>query len=343
MPIRRWNVLILTVAMVALLIAGCADTEGGTPDVQPTATATESLSGPSVTAPVPIPSPRATAEEIDLVEVALEQVRRFEGATLAKVNGEGITWEDYEPALVQSLTSVTRENKLHWDDPAMQQRMADFQMDILEQVIDQRLLQQMAADEGIAVSEEQAQERLDTLRSTLEASGQSGAWESYLEGLGLTEEQFGSMLRDQLLMEAILERMDIGEEEQAHLFWILVSDEALAKAVVSELEAGRSFAELAELYSEDAESKASGGEIGWFARGTMPPEIEELAFSLSPGQFGGPIELEEGYAIILVEERALRELDENALRQKQFEALMLQVQDLRAQAEIEYLVDFGQD
>ena len=102
---------------------------------------------------------------------------------------------------------------------------------------------------------------------------------------------------------------------------------------------GRDFADLAEQYSEDAETKDTGGELGWFSHGGMPPEIEQAAFSLRPGEFSDPIEQTGGYVIILVLAREMRDLDESGVQAKQLEAIMIQVEALRAEADIEYLVD----
>lgn len=60
------------------------------------------------------------------------------------------------------------------------------------------------------------------------------------------------------------------------------------------------FADFAQQYSDDAQSAATGGELGFFPRGTMIPAFEDAAFALQPGQISGLVETDYGYHIIRV-------------------------------------------
>lgn len=75
-----------------------------------------------------------------------------------------------------------------------------------------------------------------------------------------------------------------------------------AKQVLAQLRQGKDFAELARQYSEHADSREQGGEIGWVRRGQTVPALEQALFSLPPG---GPAELvETGYGLHIVQVRA---------------------------------------
>ncbi|MBI4839120.1 MAG: peptidylprolyl isomerase, partial [Nitrospirae bacterium] len=76
--------------------------------------------------------------------------------------------------------------------------------------------------------------------------------------------------------------------------------EERAKDVMSKLKAGKDFAEMASLHSDDM-SKVNGGDVGYIHKNSFTPEIEEIAFSLKIGQMSGPIATEYGYHIIKVE------------------------------------------
>src|SRR5207245_11403144 len=48
-------------------------------------------------------------------------------------------------------------------------------------------------------------------------------------------------------------------------------------------------------------SREAGGELGWFRRGRMVKEFEDVAFRMRPGDISGVVETEFGYHIIQVE------------------------------------------
>lgn len=76
---------------------------------------------------------------------------------------------------------------------------------------------------------------------------------------------------------------------------------ALAESLVVALRRGADFAELAKKYSADSASRGQGGELGWFRRGAMVKEFEDVAFRLRPGDISPVVETEFGYHIIQVE------------------------------------------
>jgi peptidyl-prolyl cis-trans isomerase SurA len=66
-------------------------------------------------------------------------------------------------------------------------------------------------------------------------------------------------------------------------------------------ERGANFPDVARQYSADTGSRERGGELGWFRRGVMVKEFEDVAFRLRPGEIPNPVETEFGYHIIRVE------------------------------------------
>jgi peptidyl-prolyl cis-trans isomerase D len=72
----------------------------------------------------------------------------------------------------------------------------------------------------------------------------------------------------------------------------------LAEKVLDMAKSGKDFAELARTHSDDAGSAVKGGELGYFVRGTMVPDFENVAFDLKPGQISDIVETPLGYHII---------------------------------------------
>jgi parvulin-like peptidyl-prolyl isomerase len=86
---------------------------------------------------------------------------------------------------------------------------------------------------------------------------------------------------------------------------------AAAEGIRKELQEGTStFAEVARAESEDPESAARGGDIGYVLRGVAPPDFEKAAFSMPVGEISKPILTEIGYNIIRVQEKRAQELPE---------------------------------
>jgi peptidyl-prolyl cis-trans isomerase SurA len=76
---------------------------------------------------------------------------------------------------------------------------------------------------------------------------------------------------------------------------------AEAEALVDSITAGRDFAELATAYSDDVGTASFGGDLGWFRRGQMVREFEEVAFAVPAGRVSRVVETVFGFHIIKVE------------------------------------------
>ncbi len=74
-----------------------------------------------------------------------------------------------------------------------------------------------------------------------------------------------------------------------------------AESLVVQLRHGGDFAAAAKQFSGDSASAAQGGELGWFRRGVMVKEFEDVAFRIRPGEIAGPVETAYGFHIINVE------------------------------------------
>lgn len=98
---------------------------------------------------------------------------------------------------------------------------------------------------------------------------------------------------------------------------ILINDENEANEIKKKLDAGASFEELAKQESQDIVSKEKGGDLGYFASGTMTPEFETAAYKLKIGQISNPVKSPNGYHIIkLTGKKDLKPYDEvkNSIR-----------------------------
>lgn len=110
-------------------------------------------------------------------------------------------------------------------------------------------------------------------------------------------------------------------------------EEALktAREVISKLNKGEKFDDLAKKYSDDESNKDKGGDLGYFNKGAMVAEFEEAAYKLKLNKYTTePVKTKFGYHIILktgekekakledVKDSIINKLAEEAMADKTF-------------------------
>ncbi|APG85604.1 foldase/peptidyl-prolyl cis-trans isomerase [Sinorhizobium americanum CCGM7] len=215
-----------------------------------------------------------------LVAVMAAGVARAEGTdpVVAKVGEQEIRQSELDLA----ITSL---------DPQLQ-RMPDEQKRAaaLSAVIDVKLLVKDAEKEGL--------QNDATFKQRV----------AFLTERELHNAFFKKHVVDAVTKEEVKARYDkeiaaIPAQEEVKARHILVKTEDEAKAVIKELDAGKSFVELAKAKSTDP-NKDDGGDLGYFTKGRMVPEFETAAFALEKGTYTKtPVKTQFGFHVILVEDK----------------------------------------
>ncbi|MEM9105795.1 MAG: peptidylprolyl isomerase [Pseudomonadota bacterium] len=160
----------------------------------------------------------------------------------------------------------------------------------LSALLDIKLIAQQAESAGLG-NDDMFQRRLDFLRDR-----------------ALHNEFFRTRVVDDLTDEAVRERYDqevaaTPPETEIQARHILVDSEEQARSVITELDGGADFIELAKEKSTGP-SGPQGGDLGYFTRGRMVPEFEEAAFATEPGSYTKePVKTQFGWHIIKVEDK----------------------------------------
>jgi peptidyl-prolyl cis-trans isomerase D len=118
----------------------------------------------------------------------------------------------------------------------------------------------------------------------------------------VTDEQLRKVYTD--------ERDRFETPEQRHARHILIDvpegqeDAARTKAegIVARLRGGADFAAVAAEVSNDAGTKAQGGDLGWINRGTLPGPFEDTLYAMQAGQISDPVRTDAGFHIIRLDE-----------------------------------------
>ncbi|TFB10366.1 hypothetical protein E3V36_03930 [Candidatus Marinimicrobia bacterium MT.SAG.2] len=210
----------------------------------------------------------------------------------------------------------------------------------LETMIDQKILLDRAELDSIEVSEKEVEQALnEQIDGIIERVGSREKAEEILGyPISKLRRNYREEIRKQRLVEKIQQQkfndITVGRREVEEFFsqytdslpeinpgvkisHILIEIKAGSNAdslalnkidsILTTIKSGEDFSELASLYSDDTNSALNGGELGFMKRGTLVPEFEEAAYSLSPGDISEIVRTEFGYHIIkLIERRGER-------------------------------------
>ncbi|MEK6222251.1 MAG: SurA N-terminal domain-containing protein [Chloroflexota bacterium] len=130
------------------------------------------------------------------------------------------------------------------------------------------------------------------------------------DSVEVSREDVRSLLEYRLYTEIMLEEItkDLpADEEQVWVRQILVTDNETAQDIADRLDDGEDWDTLHAEFSID-EFSGTGGNMGWLSQSQGEIDITCAAFATEIGSFSGPIETPEGFHIIQVLGREVRQL-----------------------------------
>jgi len=223
-------------------------------------------------------------------------------------------------------------------DAADEEAVAAYRREVLDAMVDGKLLLARARSEGIRVPPEEIDDSVTAMLN--EVRGRFPSEDAFLEQLrreGSTLEQlqrgFRSRVEEQLLVRKIMDRNVRGQveidEAEVRAYWeenraqiprvpeslelrrILVPFESAgsgdsvaverARIVHGRVTAGEDFATLASVFSEGP-AASRGGDLGWFRLADLDPQLAEAVRDLGPGEHTPVVVTQHGAHIVKVEE-----------------------------------------
>jgi len=167
---------------------------------------------------------------------------------------------------------------------------AAFERELVQAYVEQRLLAREAVDEGLHRSPMVARQ-LNAARDRILAA-------AYME------ERLATLVTKEAVERLYRAQSDVtrlGDEVRAR--HIVVTTGAEAEDLLKKLRGGADFADQARAYSIDRSTASIGGEIGYFTRDMMTPELSAAAFSTPVGAIAPLVQTEFGWHIIEVLDR----------------------------------------
>ena len=179
-----------------------------------------------------------------------------------------------------------------------------FRERIRRQVLIRRVIEEKVRPMVKEPDEKRLQSAFDKLKAV--ATGSTEAVKGLSEEAAQAYLAFGFRLRDGTSERVRVSHLLVKTASGAS---IVERNAALKRTedIKKRIDAGADFAETAAKESDDAESAARGGDIGFILRGWMPPEFEKAAFALPVGETSAPVETSFGYHLIRVAEKKAKE------------------------------------
>ena len=271
---------------------------------------------------------------------------------IVRVNNDIITKSDYE----KSKDLIKKELLKGLSGPELAKALATQEKDLLKTLIEEQLLVQKAADLSLTADTDVIK-FLDRIRKENNLPDME-ALEKLMLQQGIDPVEFKQNIKNRSLTQQVLGRevysriqnaisndevtkyyeahkQEFDRPEEVRIREILISMEGKDPSAIPALEkkaqealqkakGGEKFEELAIKYSDGPTAK-EGGELGFFHRGKMIKEIEDVAFKLRRGQVSDIIKTKYGLVIIKVEEKheaGIQKLEtvSNEIRDRLFES-----------------------
>ncbi len=242
---------------------------------------------------------------------------------VAVVNQEIITLSE-----VEKWTNPLKQEIVTKDRLEKQDRVETLCRQVLEKLIEEKLIDQEVKKSGIKISSKEIEAALEEVKRRNAVTQEDFEKALAVEGLTLEtyKEQIGkSLQRKKLISWSVKVEARAGEKElrefyqknmdryrtnetyrPSHILFAIPKEATpeemgeirrKAQKVLERIKGGEDFGEMALLYSEDALSK-NRGDLGYFKKGELVPAFEREALRLKVGEVSGIVRSEFGFHII---------------------------------------------
>jgi parvulin-like peptidyl-prolyl isomerase len=185
---------------------------------------------------------------------------------------------------------------------------AQFRERLTRQIMARKTIDENVKGKLAPPTEQEARAYFDTIKAYIASKSTdapAGMDEDDAGALREAAQQVKALSSERVRVQRILIRLSPGASDNERK-----RAQKTASDIKKRLDQGEDFAKVAKEESEDPESAARGGDIGYVLHGVASPELDKAAFSMDVGQNSEPILTEIGYNVIRVtEKRAAQEPD----------------------------------
>lgn len=216
----------------------------------------------------------------------------------------------------------------------------DVSSDLFRQVLDEVVDQKLLAAEAI-------KRKLD--KDPLAQRRLAAARERILGDM-LVESVVADAVNENAIKGLYQEQLKLAKQsEEIRARQIVTATQAEGEAVKKLLATGGSFEALAMERSTDAATRFNGGDLGYFTADVMPDAYDAALKDAKVGQVVGPFQVEDGWAVVRVEDRrseqpiTLEAARPQIVRFLTYDQIRDLLEKLRAKAKVKTLLGPAQD
>ena len=246
----------------------------------------------------------------------------------ARVNGDIILMSEVKGKSFMVLLDMRSRDKDLKDDDIYR-----VEKEVLNEMVEERLMLQFAEDNNIKVSDEEIKSAIEDIKK--QNSFTDEMLEKELNKENITLNDYKERLRAQITVSKVINyevRSKVHVEETEvrkyyeehkeefitpeeirvrHIMFAYSEDmdsqkeEAIknkAVDILNRIRQGEDFANLASMYSEDSSAK-NGGDLGYFTKGKMIKIFEDTAFALKKDEVSNVIKTPFGFHILKYEDK----------------------------------------
>jgi peptidyl-prolyl cis-trans isomerase SurA len=215
-------------------------------------------------------------------------------------------------------------------------RTSAVRREVLDRLIDDQLLAQQATELKLTVGNEEIDRAVEQIKRDYSLTDAQLKDELRKQGMSMAAYRQSTkkeILKFRVLNIAVGSKINVGDSEvqsyydrhmkssnvqlrASHIFIAIPEDadnatvlerEKLAKGLLARSQGGEDFAKLAREYSQDAGTRADGGDLGFIGRDILPKPIEELLFSMKIGEVRGPVRADRGFHVIMLVDKRTKD------------------------------------
>jgi foldase protein PrsA len=283
--------------------------------------------------------------------------------TAAKVNGDTISIEELD----QQVAQLKKQYPDMFTGADGEGRLLDFKQRLLDNLVNQKLVDQAAAEKKITVTDAEVDKQVEQLKAGFKDDAQ---FQAALKSAGMDVATLAEQIKEQLLTQKLIEELSKGikiteadmksyygknktqfaqkaAKRSEHILF-KPEDKKTAQKVLDLIKGGSDFNAMAKQNSVDTATASKGGDLGWPTTANVP-EFEAAVAKLRKGEMSGLVQSPYGWHIIRVADtRAASQQSFSAVK-SQIEQILIQQQraeayqkfldELRSNAKIEILLE----